>query len=367
MYDDRVIAFDHQSISRDPIENIDWLLEHDPRRPDARLRHRLPLARRPRGAIARPSGPIACPATRKIRVHRTALVGAVNNGTILADVKPLERPDRHAVDGPEHGRRRRRRHGRSRPRVRPPDRGRRLPAAARPRLRWSRPATFLTELNAPAARAERVPRRSPRTTSRPTTSSSRTSGTSSPTSCSAAKPNDSMVRIDSVVRQRRRRCIRARSTSSSLLDETRGHRARALLRDPGGARSARRLARRGADRVPVPVMSGRTAEFRMRIERGTVRRERHRVECERRWAASGSGDFTVPFSDDGARELRPQGRPDTTRASEGSNRPRWQLARNVRRAAVRRRSCRARSGELYRTAASGGASRPARACASRSR
>ena len=85
MYDNRVIAFDHQSISRDPIENIDWLLD---KIPDG-LTLDFDIICHSRGglvsrALTERTDPM--PGTRKIMVHRTALVGAVNNGTILADV-----------------------------------------------------------------------------------------------------------------------------------------------------------------------------------------------------------------------------------------------------------------------------------------
>ena len=85
MYDNRVIAFDHQSISRDPIENIDWLLEQIP---DG-LKLDFDIVCHSRGGLV--SRSLAertdlVPGNRTIRVHRTALVGAVNNGTILADV-----------------------------------------------------------------------------------------------------------------------------------------------------------------------------------------------------------------------------------------------------------------------------------------
>ena len=85
MYEGRVIAFDHQSISRDPIENIDWLLDTIPDGLtldfDIICHSRGGLVSR---SLAERTDPM--PGTRKIRVHRTALVGAVNNGTILADV-----------------------------------------------------------------------------------------------------------------------------------------------------------------------------------------------------------------------------------------------------------------------------------------
>jgi len=85
LYEGRVIAFDHQTISRDPAENIDWLLDTIP---DG-LSLDLDIICHSRGGLVARSltertDPM--PGTRKIRVHRTALVGATNNGTILADV-----------------------------------------------------------------------------------------------------------------------------------------------------------------------------------------------------------------------------------------------------------------------------------------
>ena len=86
MYDNRVIAFDHLSISRDPLENIDWLLDTIP---DG-ISLDFDIVCHSRGGLVSRSltertDPM--PGSRKIRLHRTALVGAVNNGTILADVK----------------------------------------------------------------------------------------------------------------------------------------------------------------------------------------------------------------------------------------------------------------------------------------
>lgn len=86
MYEGRVIAFDHQSISRDPMENIDWFLDTIP---DG-ISLAFDIVCHSRGGLVsrslteRTDPP---PGNRKVRVHRTALVGAVNNGTILADVK----------------------------------------------------------------------------------------------------------------------------------------------------------------------------------------------------------------------------------------------------------------------------------------
>ena len=86
MYEDRVIAFDHQSISRDPTENIAWLLDTIP---DG-LTLDFDIVCHSRGGLVARSlteRTDAMPGPRKIKVHRTALVGTVNNGTILADVK----------------------------------------------------------------------------------------------------------------------------------------------------------------------------------------------------------------------------------------------------------------------------------------
>jgi hypothetical protein len=86
MYEDRVIAFDHQSISSDPGENIAWLLETIP---DGLTLDFDIICHSRGGLVARSltERTDAMPGSRKIRVHRTALVGTVNNGTILADVK----------------------------------------------------------------------------------------------------------------------------------------------------------------------------------------------------------------------------------------------------------------------------------------
>lgn len=85
LYDGRVIAFDHRTISDDPAENIDWLLR---KIPDG-LTLDLDIVCHSRGGLVARSlteriAPM--PGSRRIRVHRTALVGATNSGTILADV-----------------------------------------------------------------------------------------------------------------------------------------------------------------------------------------------------------------------------------------------------------------------------------------
>jgi pimeloyl-ACP methyl ester carboxylesterase len=86
LYEGRVIAFDHSSISADPDENIDWLIDKIP--PGTSLD--LDIICHSRGGLVarslteRPTDRLN---GRKIRVHRTALVGTVNNGTILASVE----------------------------------------------------------------------------------------------------------------------------------------------------------------------------------------------------------------------------------------------------------------------------------------
>jgi len=85
MYEKRVIAFDHRTISDDPAENIDWLLATIP---DG-LTLDLDIVCHSRGGLVARSLAERIdppPGSRRIRVHRTALVGATNNGTILADV-----------------------------------------------------------------------------------------------------------------------------------------------------------------------------------------------------------------------------------------------------------------------------------------
>jgi pimeloyl-ACP methyl ester carboxylesterase len=85
-YDDRIIAFDHLSLSQDPTENIEWLVRTIPEGAsldvDVVCHSRGGLVAR---ALAERPDPF--PGNRQVRVHSLALVGAVNNGTILADVK----------------------------------------------------------------------------------------------------------------------------------------------------------------------------------------------------------------------------------------------------------------------------------------
>lgn len=85
-YGDRVIAFDHTSISASPIENMDWFIEHVP---DGLTLDVDIICHSRGGLVARALAERtdAYPGSRQIRVHRTVLVGAVNQGTILADVE----------------------------------------------------------------------------------------------------------------------------------------------------------------------------------------------------------------------------------------------------------------------------------------
>jgi pimeloyl-ACP methyl ester carboxylesterase len=86
LYGDRIIAFDHRTLSENPIENIEWFVDQVPegRQLDVDIvcHSRGGLVAR---ALAEWQG--AVPGNRQIRVRRLALVGATNNGTILADVK----------------------------------------------------------------------------------------------------------------------------------------------------------------------------------------------------------------------------------------------------------------------------------------
>ena len=85
LYEGRVIAFDHLSISQSPRENIDWLVGTIP----AGTSLDVDVVCHSRGGLVARSlteWDTAFPDGRDLRVHRTALVGTVNNGTILADV-----------------------------------------------------------------------------------------------------------------------------------------------------------------------------------------------------------------------------------------------------------------------------------------
>jgi hypothetical protein len=85
MYGNRVIAFDHFTVSHSPKENIERLVSMMPTGTsidvDVICHSRGGLVAR---SLTEWQGPF--PDGRDIRVHRTALVGTVNNGTILADV-----------------------------------------------------------------------------------------------------------------------------------------------------------------------------------------------------------------------------------------------------------------------------------------
>jgi pimeloyl-ACP methyl ester carboxylesterase len=85
-YGDRVFAFDHTSISANPIENMDWFIDHVP---DGLTLDVDIICHSRGGLVARALAERteAYPGTRRINVHRTVLVGAVNQGTILADVE----------------------------------------------------------------------------------------------------------------------------------------------------------------------------------------------------------------------------------------------------------------------------------------
>jgi len=85
LYGGRIIAFDHHTISASPRENIEKLLSMMP----ANTSLDIDIICHSRGGLVARSltewqGDF--PDGRDIRVHRTALVGTVNNGTILADV-----------------------------------------------------------------------------------------------------------------------------------------------------------------------------------------------------------------------------------------------------------------------------------------
>jgi hypothetical protein len=85
LYGGRVIAFDHQSISEDPAENAEWFLSTIP---DGTHLDADIVCHSRGGLVARSLTErlTAQPGARRIRFRRTALVGVVNDGTILADV-----------------------------------------------------------------------------------------------------------------------------------------------------------------------------------------------------------------------------------------------------------------------------------------
>ena len=132
LYEGRVIAFDHSSISADPDQNIDWLIDKIP--PGTSLD--LDIVCHSRGGLVarslteRPADRLN---GRQIRVHRTALVGTVNNGTILASVARWNDLIDTLSTVDKHGRLRRKRCCRARPRVRTGLRRGRVTRAARSR------------------------------------------------------------------------------------------------------------------------------------------------------------------------------------------------------------------------------------------
>ena len=179
MYEDRVIAFDHQSISRDPTENIAWLLDTIPdgltldfdivcHSRGGLVARSLTRADRRDARHAQDQGPSDGARRDREQRHHPCRRQA------------LERPHRRALDGAEYRRRGRRRHRRSRPLVRSPDRGRGLPAPARSVLHGPRAGSSSRSSTA-SREATTSTSRSRRTTSRATRTSPRSSATSSPT------------------------------------------------------------------------------------------------------------------------------------------------------------------------------------------
>ena len=85
LYGGRVIAFDHFTVSDSPQDNIKELIARIPEGTSIDLDI---VCHSRGGLVARSLTEWAgdFPGGRDIRVHRTALVGTVNNGTILADV-----------------------------------------------------------------------------------------------------------------------------------------------------------------------------------------------------------------------------------------------------------------------------------------
>ena len=258
--------------------------------------------------------------------------------------QPLERPDRHAVDGPEHRRHRRRRHRRSRPGVRPPDRRRRLPGAARPRR--DGPVRRLPRRTSTPGRAGRTSTwRSPRTTSRPTVSSRRTSGTSSRTGCSAAgrttawsaSTASAAAPSKGAFAHGRRAAPARRDARASSTRATSGRPKSATGSSPGSMPGCRCPPGEGLRRVPPADRARRRAGH----VPGRVQRARRRR----------GGRLQGAVHRHGARELRPEGRSDATR------RPKDRVARD----AARPKSfggqlfgavMQGKTGELYRAAAS---------------
>ena len=301
------------------------------------------------------------PGTRKIRVHRTALVGTVNNGTILADVKHWnDLVDTLSTVLNTVG-------------IAVGDTVdlvlsfvRQIAVAAYPQLRGLAVHGPVRDVpddaQRPAARRRTSTSRSRRTTSRPTASSSRSSGTSSRDEIFGEKPNDSMVRIDSVVG----------STESGefgtvdeqlLLDETKGVEHSGYFGTPEVADrlvtwlDAGCAVRRPARTTTPSSASGSSAAR----DPGHYRRRGERARRRRSRAAS-----TVPFTRHGARELRPARSAGRGAASGGSSRRRCELAEGFGGATVRG----AHAGQDRRAVPSRrqrGAGRPARGCGSRCR
>jgi pimeloyl-ACP methyl ester carboxylesterase len=86
LYGNRIIAFDHRTLSEDPIQNIEWLVKTIPEGQSLDV----DIVCHSRGGLvsrALAEWPDSFPGNRKIQVRSLALVGATNNGTILADVK----------------------------------------------------------------------------------------------------------------------------------------------------------------------------------------------------------------------------------------------------------------------------------------
>ena len=341
MYDNRVIAFDHQSISRDPIENIDWLLGTIPDGLtldfDIICHSRGGLVSR---SLAERTDPM--PGTRQIRVHRTALVGAVNNGTILADVShwndlintlstvlnTVGIAVGDAVDLVLSF-------------------VRQVAVAAYPELRGLAcmvpTSDFLKELNArPRGENEYL------------------------AIASNYEPTDHQLKSyfrDVVkdrlfgggaerqhgpdrqrLRQRRGgRLCHGRGAAAARRDA--GHRARPLFREPGRERSAHRLA---GGRTAGTCLMREYGEFRLRIERGNVAGT-YRVECSG-LGGDGAGGFMIPFSDTELENfVLKVGR--TRRGVRKIESPEMQLARKFGGqlfAAVMQ----GKTGELYRAASS---------------
>lgn len=84
LYGDRIIAFDHLTITEDPFQNVDWLINTIP----AGQSLELDVICHSRGGLvsrALAQRTAVLPGGRSVVVKRLAFVGATNNGTILAD------------------------------------------------------------------------------------------------------------------------------------------------------------------------------------------------------------------------------------------------------------------------------------------